>query len=241
MGAKRKSYSQLIKELNDCHERIMSLRADPNRKGSLIGARDIMDCFRRSSEPDVVLDPNDETLHRKGVGLLASYVRKGYLRYIPHNHGGLGYEVNQTYLRGENSVVTRVVDPARNLLSKLNDEYRTPMSFLTHINELAPSTSISALMEMLKTPDAEKYLDMLFNKPKEVESLAAQIEPVLSDIHLKHIKFAGGNECQLNDCTLWQAYRIGSAIETMPKASSIMTNSTEEGTIDESAADEKPF
>lgn len=219
MGYKTKSYTRLIEELNAAHKKIMELRALPGRRNDIVTCKDIMGCFTKASRPGVYYDPSNPGDASQAANTLAAYVRRGYMRYVPRNEGGLGYEVSPQYLLGENAVTTTVVDAEKNLLSKLKPNYASALSFLCDVANISQSTSIGALLELLRKPEGGNYRG-LFERLAPRETKPATEEQVavrsLGHINISYISFAGSNDCKLRDCTLDQAYYIGRALDTRP-------------------------
>lgn len=209
----KKSLARLASELNAAHKRIMQLKTDPKMRGKVIGARQIADCFTPTQRPDKPFDPTDPGEVYQCSLLLGGYKRQGYLRYVPLNKGGQGFEVSSEFLTDHDAIKTTVVDVNKNLASKLRPSYNTPLAFLTGLTNVAPSTSVSALVEFLKSPEGQKYEPLLLAKPAEPAPVG--IAPAkLKAVNLVSICFRGNNCCQLQNCDLWQALQIGSALDT---------------------------
>lgn len=208
----------LLEELNKCHERIMQLKADPKHWSRLITGKDVMNCFTPPSRPDRPYDPTNEHDYAMGFQYLASLKTRGFLRYTGLKNGGTGYEVPAKFLRGENAPKTEVVDARSNLLSKLKPHHGTALGFLTDVCNNSPSTSVGALVELLKSSEGQKYLALFVAKPTPASPQA--IDPAtLGAINLEHVSFEGENSCALKRCNLWQAYQIGRALDTTRSSS----------------------
>lgn len=216
MSRPTKGYIRLTQELEAARQRIERLKADPNHHDPMITYTDIMSCFTKTADPNYHFNPAIELDRKQATTMINAYCRRGLMRYIPLKAGGQGYEV----VTGD-KVKTTVTDPTQNLASKLKPYYSTAMAFLCDVSNVSPSTSVSALLELLRKPQGEKYCDLLQLKaPAPDEPKVETISPDrLETINLEHVRFAGRNECVLNNCTLYQAYAIGSALDTNPTQS----------------------
>lgn len=207
-----KSEEELIKELNEAHKVIMSVRAQRDCK--YVGSEHIAHCFRQVST-----DAPYKAKSAPWNGYVQTLKRHGYLIIRWPRDGGMGWEVNPKYLRGENEVKTTLLAQLDNIKNKLAGSHSCAYEVLTDLVKASPSFTVYQLVEALEEPGWKNESE-LFKQKTNVESERLALQKGLEAIEICHLDFkTDGHDSsgELNNVNLWQAYRIGQVLQAATK------------------------
>lgn len=186
-------------------------------------------CFSCMAFASLMTDPDgkpfnieDEAENRRFSVTCSRLKRRGFLTYKDATHGGLGWEVAPPYRAtpeegGVKIVRPAVVDPVASLKSKLPkaENCHTGLHFLEMVAKVAPSTTVSALLEAMD----ESHADLLDHKVVAADTKALDIQ---KEMEQYQVAYAGlnnteGKNQQLCGVNLWQLYRIAQTLGAVSK------------------------
>lgn len=154
--------------------------------------------------------------------------QRGYLTYKGRKEGGWGWAVVSKYAatEGEGAVKVTVLDKEQNLKSKLNpaDQYLNALELITHLRNIAPTTTVNDLYAMLKRfPEYEE----LCGQHDTGGQTSANIQKELEGYGVDSARlFANGCPQDFTNVNMWQLYRIAQALGVAPVADMSDKNAT---------------